>query len=129
MPILSDYTDQPMTDLFESLGAFFAFSNEQLKEKCQDGVEYCNLGGGMIAPVDNAKELVEGITRITKEGVAKDLAANGKEAIIRRELFNYECFYINSYQECIEPLVRYGITEDEIRQAYNKIRTTEDIDL
>lgn len=128
MKYLSDYTQQAQSSLFDELGAFFAFSNKQFEEAKKKGVEYVSLGMGMIVPKNNAKNLVERLGQIHKEGIKQDIADNGKEAIIRRELFNHECFYTNDICDCVEKLEDYGYSYDDIYQVFNHIRKTEDVD-
>ncbi|EIC5074539.1 TPA: hypothetical protein ACGU7E_001558 [Vibrio vulnificus] len=127
MKYLSDYTQQPQTALFDELGAFFAFSNKQFDESKKKGVEYVSLGMGMIVPKNNARELVSRLDEIQKEGIKQDISENGKEAIIRRELFNHECFYINDICDCVEKLEEYGYSYDDIYQIFQLIRRTEDV--
>ncbi|MFM2591293.1 hypothetical protein [Vibrio sp. TBV020] len=128
MKYLSDYTQQAQTDLFDELGAFFAFSNQQFDKAKKKGVEYVSLGMGMIVPKSNAKSLVVRLDEIQKEGIKQDIAENGKEAIIRRELFNHECFYTNDICDCVEKLEEYGYSYDDIYQVFSHIRKTENID-
>ena len=114
MKYLQDYMEKRQTEAFDKAGAFFAFGNDQLKEKRVDGVEYWSLGGGLICPKGNEKELIDTLDLIWKESIAQDLAENGKEKIILRELANHEAWYtmdIESTKECLEP---YGFTEKEI---------------
>ncbi|HAS6131806.1 TPA: hypothetical protein RQK29_002289 [Vibrio vulnificus] len=120
MKYLSDYTQQPQTDLFDELGAFFAFSNNQFDSAKKKGVEYVSLGMGMIVPKNNAKKLIERLDEIQKEGIKQDIAENGKETIIRRELSNYECFYTNDITDCVENLEEYGYSYDDIYQVYRQ---------
>ncbi|HAV1497624.1 DUF7659 family protein [Vibrio parahaemolyticus] len=127
MKYLSDYTQQPQTALFDELGAFFAFSNKQFDEAKKKGIEYVSLGMGMIIPKNNAKKLVERLEQIQKEGIKQDIAENGKEAIIRRELFNHECFYTGDICDCVEKLEEYGYSYDDIYQVYSHICKTEDV--
>ncbi|EGQ8923949.1 hypothetical protein ACN930_002226 [Vibrio parahaemolyticus] len=127
MKYLSDYTQQPQTALFDELGAFFAFSNKQFDESKKKGVEYVSLGMGMIVPKNNARELVSRLDEIQKEGIKQDISENGKEAIIRRELFNHECFYTNDICDCVEKLEEYGYSYDDIYQIFQLIRRTEDV--
>ena len=127
MKYLSDYTQQAQTNLYNELGAFFAFSNKQFEEAKKKGVEYVSLGMGMIVPKNNAKQLVERLGQIQKEGIKQDIAENGKEAIIRRELFNHECFFTHDITDCVEKLEEYGYSHDDIFQVYSHICQTEDI--
>ncbi|GAB7225913.1 hypothetical protein VoSk93_51340 [Vibrio owensii] len=127
MKYLSDYTQQPQTALFDELGAFVAFSNEQFDAAKKKGIEYVSLGMGMIVPKNNAKKLIERLEEIQKEGIKQDIAENGKEAIIRRELFNHECFYTGDICDCVEKLEDYGYSYDEIYQVYSHIYKTKDV--
>jgi hypothetical protein len=53
---------------------------------------------------------MKSIQEITSGKIEKDLEGNGKDAIIERELNNFECFYASDIEDCIETLKRYGIT-------------------
>jgi hypothetical protein len=124
MKYLSDYVNDRTGELYERTGAFFAFGNDQFNEKRQEGVIYVRMGMGLLCPKANAKELSDGLDKAYNEGVAQDLKENGIQAIIKRELYNYECFYSGDYQEVIDRLVndQYGITEEEIHAAYQAER-------
>jgi len=115
-----------MTKAFNDAGAFFAFSDDQYNKAAVEGVKYCSMGAGLIAPVDNAVALRSELDRLYAESIKADLADNGINPIIRRELFNYECFYSGDISDCVEALKDYdGITEALIIQQYNHIRRTE----
>lgn len=129
MKMLSNYTQEAQSTLFDSLGAFFAFSDAQFNQSRKDGVNYCSLGNGLIVPKENAKALVNGLESISKKGIESDLAENGRKAIIRRELFNYECFYTNDISDCVDALSDYGIEREEIRAEYLHILANEDVGL
>lgn len=124
MKYLTDYIRESQTRTMEQFGAFFAFSNKQLDEKRVEGVEYCSMGGGLIAPVDNADELYQALNRVIAEGRAADLAENGKRKIIERELNNHECYYTGSIRVAVESLEPYGITEDEVRAVFKEVLPT-----
>ncbi|TFH89445.1 DUF7659 family protein [Vibrio ouci] len=127
MKYLSDYTEQAQTDLFDELGAFFAFTDKQFNEAKKEGVNYVLLGMGLIVPSQHAKDFVERLAVIQEQGIAQDIAENGKEAIIRRELFNHECFYINDICDCVGALKEYGYSYDDIYQVFNHILRTEEV--
>lgn len=127
MKYLSYYTQQPQTALFDELGAFVDFSNEQFDAAKKKGIEYVSLGMGMIVPKNNAKKLIERLEEIQKEGIKQDIAENGKEAIIRRELFNHEFFYTGDICDCVEKLEDYGYSYDDIYQVYSHIYKTKDV--
>ena len=127
MKYLSDYTSEKQTRAFDEFGAFFAFSNEQFAAAKKEGVKYVSLGFGMIVPESNASALVEKLDELQKEGIALDIAENGIKAIIRRELFNHECFYTNDICDCVERLTGYNVSYDEVYEVFNHIRKTEDV--
>ena len=127
MKYLSHYIQDKQTQAFNETGAFFAFSNQQFDDEKKEGVKYAVIGMGLICPVDNAKQLMTRLDSIAQEGIAEDIKENGKKAIIRRELFNHECFYTNDICDCVEKLEGYGISYDEIYEVFNHIRKTEDV--
>ena len=118
MKYLIDYTNDALTKAFEEAGAFFAFSNKQFSERQKEGVEYASLGAGLICPKDKCAWLLQEMEKITDKGIAKDLKENGKEAIIKRELANHECYYTGDPQDCVDKLEYYPITEEEILRVF-----------
>ncbi|HHP0488756.1 TPA: DUF7659 family protein [Vibrio harveyi] len=127
MKYLSDYTNEKQTRAFAEFGAFFAFSNEQFAAAKKEGIKYVSLGFGMIVLESNASALVEKLDEIQKDAIAQDIAENGIKAIIRRELFNHECFYTNDICDCVERLEGYNVSYDEVYEVFNHIRKTEDV--
>ena len=119
MKYLSDYVQDKQTELFDTTGAFFAFSNKQFDEAKKDNVNYVSLGAGLIAPKDNAKELMKGLETIHTQGIAEDIKENGKEAIIQRELGNHEAQITGDISDTVDSLDGYGITEAEIKAGYS----------
>lgn len=127
---LNKYTEQKQTNLFNKYGVFFAFSNEQLQKGIDDlkskgilleGEKLMRLPLGMLAPSKHAQTVMEKLAKIHKDGRAEDIAENGKEKIIVRELYNYECFYTGDYSEAYENTLKdYGFTLEEVRKAYYK---------
>ena len=128
MKYLSDFTQEKQTALFKETGAFFAFSQQQFEESKVEGVDYVSLVAGLVVPKENAKRLIEELEKIKIEGVNNDLDEHGKKAIIRRELFNHECFYTGDISDCVDKLASYKITEEEIQAQYEYILKTEDVD-
>ena len=128
MKYLNDYTESETTKLFAATGAFFAFSKEQFYEQKTDGIRYVTLGAGMVAPKEDAGRLVEELGRIHSAGIAADVKENGIKAVIRRELFNHECFYTNDISDCCDALIDYpGITRANVLKVYRDIKETEDL--
>jgi hypothetical protein len=118
MKYLQDYQEEAQTALFKKTGAFFAFSNKQFDEEKKEGVKYVHLGAGLICPKVNAKELNEKLDAIYKDAIKKDIAENGIEAIIKRELYNHECFYTGDITDCVSKLQDYPTTKEEIWNVY-----------
>lgn len=118
MKYLRDYQEPQQSDFLKTHGCFFAFSNAQFDEQCEEGIEYTNIGGGLLCPKSKAKAVIEGINDIYNNAIQQDLKENGKTAIIRRELYNHECFYTGDYSPVLDVLKPYSITEAEISQVF-----------
>ena len=128
MKYLTDYTEAKQTKLFNDTGAFFAFGADQFNEQKAEGVKYASLGSGMIVPKDNASRLVEDLGSIYSDGIAADIKENGIKAVIRRELFNHECFYTSDISDCCDALIDYpGITRANDLNVYRDIKQNEDL--
>ena len=121
MKYLSDYTNNATTEAMEKYGAFFAFSVSQFNEKRVEGVLYVQDGSGMIAPKENFKTLVEELNKIHEDGIKQDIAENGIEAIIRRELNNYECDYTGDITDAVEALEGYGVSYEQVLNVYRGV--------
>ena len=66
------------------------------------------------------------ISTIQKEGIEQDIKENGIDNIIKRELFNYECFYTYDYSDCVDALSEYNITEEQVKKVFNEVEPTVD---
>lgn len=117
---IKEYTDEKLTELFNNTGSFFAFSTEQFNEQKKEGIKYISCGAGLICPKDNIEEFKTRYKKLNKDAIKQDLIDNGKENIIIRELYNYECFYIGEISDAVKALKKYGIKENEIQEVYNK---------
>lgn len=124
MKYLSDYVEKAQTAAFEKAGAFFAFSNKQLEGKVKKGVKYVNMGIGLICPKDTADQLFKDLESINKGGIKKDLKENGVKGVIKRELYNHECFYTGSVEDAVDKLESYGISREEVIEVYKEERET-----
>ena len=118
MKHLSDYIEEAQTVAFRNAGAFFAFSQRQFNEQKKTDTKYVNLGGGLICEKGREDQLCETLDKIAEDGIKQDVKENGKDAIIRRELFNHECQITMSPEECTRALKDYPITEAEIFKAF-----------
>ena len=122
MKFLSDYTNAAMTAALQKSGAFFAFSTKQFDEQKKEGVQYVAMDAGMICPKENANQVWKDIANVVAEGIRQDIAENGIDAIIERELFNYESFYTGDLEPVTDALKDYGVTYDQIRLKYNELQ-------
>ena len=118
MKSLTDYIQDEQTKLFGECGAFFAFNQKQFNEQKQEGVAYSAPGAGIICPKNMVMTLVEGLEAIHIGGIKQDIAENGIDAIIHRELGNHECWYTGSISACVDALEGYGITVEQVREVY-----------
>lgn len=126
MKYLSHYVEAAQTKLFNETGTFFAFSKKQYEDQAKANVIYVSLGAGMFCPKENVEALTSGLETINAQGIAQDLAENGKDAIIVRELHNHEAFYVGSISDTVGALADYPITRDEVRAVYNRVAPTVD---
>lgn len=120
MRYLCDIMQDRQTKLFEECGTFFAFSQQQLDEKIKPNIKYVQLPGGMFNPKETAQKLIDGLGIIYKESIEEDMAENGKDAIILRELENHEAFYTGLIDATVEKLEDYPITRQEIAIIFAK---------
>lgn len=90
MKYLSDYTEQAQRLSFERHGAFFAFGQKQFNEQRREGVDYVNMGMGLLCPETNVQQLIEELDQVYKQAVSLDVSENGAQKIIEREYFNHE---------------------------------------
>ena len=120
MRYLSNIIEEAQTEVFNDTGAFFAFSNKQFNEQKVCGVVYVNTGSGLLCPKGKEEELTRRLIKIAKDGFLIDIAENGKEGVIHRELGNHEYSYTHDITATIEALSGYPITEAEIRAEVPK---------
>ncbi|MDD3465619.1 MAG: hypothetical protein PHE67_00600 [Campylobacterales bacterium] len=126
MKYLRHYVEDSHTSALNKHGAFFAFSNKQFLEAKKEGVEYISLGAGLICPKENAKALMQDISSATDMGIKQDIEENGLEAIIKRELSNYECYYSNDIDDAVRALKSYNISREQIQAVFNGERIKQD---
>ena len=119
LPQLLDNFDEELSKLTDKYGAFWAFSNTQFSEKSVKGVQYVNMGAGLVCPKDNAKALNKGIETLSEQAIKIDLEQNGVEAIIKRELDNHECYWSGDIEDCVHALAGYGITIEQIADVFH----------
>ena len=121
MNYLNDYTEKPINELFDKYGAFYAFSNDQFREKAIKAVKYCKVGIGLILPKIHFKDFQDEYLQIIKECIQKDINENGLDNIIERELANHECYYTYNYNEInfLDSLKDYPISKEDIKRVFH----------
>ena len=118
MKYLTHYTEEEQTRIFKKYGVFFAFNNQQFAEQKVEGVTYVNGPSGMIIPKEHVDKVIEELNICHEKGIAQDIAENGKNRIIRRELDNYECYYTHDISDAVDALEPYGITEAQVLKVF-----------
>tara|TARA_R110000851_G_scaffold39729_7_gene100723 strand:+ start:1056 stop:1439 length:384 start_codon:yes stop_codon:yes gene_type:complete len=126
MKSMSDYSKDAVSAALEKAGAFFAFSEKQFEENKVDGVKYGSRGAGLICPIANAKQLNADLKQARIDAVAKDKEENTAEAIIERELSNYECYYTYDIDDAISSLSDYGYSNDKILEVFHATKGRHD---
>ena len=118
MKYLSDYTQEAMTKALNKAGAFFAFGDKQFKEQQKKDIKYISLDAGLICPKNTANELVKELNNTVTQGIKQDIKENGKRAIIKRELANYETYYTGDITDTVDALKDYKFTAQEILKIF-----------
>jgi len=120
MKTLQEYTDEKINVLFAKYNGFFAFSTDQFQKAKKEKVKYVNRNGGLYHEAGKEKEFDIEYQQIIKESIEQDLKENGKEAIIERELCNYECYYTREIDDAVQALKVYGIKENEVLRVFQE---------
>ncbi len=118
MTTIDHYNGSRINRIMKHHGAFFAFSSEQYELKARPGVRYASLGAGLIAPMQNACAVMEDLKTSTRISITADIAENGIDAIIMRELANHEANYTRDYSDALAALRCYGVTEEKMREVF-----------
>lgn len=102
------------TRIWDTYGAFFAFTQKQFNEKMKEGVQYVSPFSGLICPSQSVEKMQEEMDAAVNEFQAYELETHGKKKLIWRELANHECQISMDYREAFDTLECYGITEEEV---------------
>ena len=104
---LSDYVNQPLSELYKKYDIIIAFSPDQFKEQRKADIEYIHIGAGMICPKGNQDAFVGELEELYYNAICQDVAENGAVSIIKREFANYECSYTGDIDDLTEYLSKY----------------------
>lgn len=111
--------DELLTEVFNKHDVFFAFSNKQVEEQKKEGVEYIyNSSLNMFYNIKSKDTIYKDMEEAIDKAIAIDKEQNTKEAIILRELLNYECFYTGSPRDAIEALKDYSYTKEDVLEVF-----------
>jgi hypothetical protein len=128
MKYLQDYLSVPQSAAFKKYGAFFAFSGKQFTEAKVEGVEYNNMGAGLICPKVNCEILSTELDTIWDSAIKQDVAEHGISAIIRRELYNHEAFYTYSIESTMDALEPYRVKHSQVWAVFNEVVAKEELE-
>lgn len=106
--------------LISDSSGFIAMSSGEFEAKNVVGVEYTNIVDGIYVPTENATYFLSRLAEITEKSIQTDLLLNTKKAIIHRELKNNNCYNTGNIESCIDVLMRYGISREEIIEEFMK---------
>jgi hypothetical protein len=107
MKYLSDYTNEPLSELFKKYGVIIAFSNDQFENQRDTQITYSHVGNGMICPKDNVDSFIGEVEELYYNAICEDVAENGAVGIIKREFGNYETAYTGDKTDLMGYLSKY----------------------
>jgi len=109
---------------FSAWWAFFAFSDEQLKEwlNWKPEEEYASAPWGMIVRKNNCKEMFEAFHKHCDDERNRRIKEVWLDAIIESELWNYEAWYTWEIDDAYEVLKEYWATRQQVLNVYREKR-------
>lgn len=119
MKTIAHYIDEILRDLMKECEAFTAFSNFRFHEMKQDEVRYVKVGAGIYCPKDYAEYFIKAYNKHESDARKKDIAENGKDGVIIRELKLHDCFNTGDHTPALEAVEGHGITEDEVLMVFS----------
>jgi hypothetical protein len=119
-----NYIEQKHTELFNKLGCFWAFNDNQFKEGLEKagGIEktgkYIAMGGGLCCPKKNIEALINGMDQIKKDW-KKDREKVDQIRLIFKGIDSWnrpvwKAPDINAYYGSVTELFDYNATEAEV---------------
>jgi len=130
MKYLTDYLNPLVSDVLDTYGAFFAFSDRSFEEQRdteRPKEDYCTVRGypGLVVLKDTVDEIVSQLRKVYADAIQQDITENGKEAVIRRELNNHEAMCTMDPTDTIAALAGYDITEEEVLNMLKTMKAGE----
>lgn len=109
------------TELFNKVGLFFAFSNQQFEENktpLKEGDKYVSIGAGGYLPKGNIDTFLNGMEALNKWYKAEVKANKGaRRANIAYELANHEAYYTGDISDTLRTLGK-EYTRKEVLKVY-----------
>lgn len=123
MKYLNDYIEESTKGLSDKHKIFFAFNDEQFIE----GANKYNLnrddvrggGSGIYGTLKGLKGYYKDFSGAHDKAVTQDIKDNGLDAIIQRELMNYEAHLSYDLINVKNVLSWYKITDEHFNKQYN----------
>jgi hypothetical protein len=125
MKSLIDYTAPKLNKLYIENAVYFDGSSAY---ENAENLNYIYCGLGMNIPAEKVDYVKKMTAEIHDECIELDIKINGREAIILRELEEYECFKTNNLVGCIRSLSSYNIQVQEIMDVFNMTERVLNID-
>lgn len=119
---IKEESEAKLSKLLADCRVFFAFSNQQFEENktpLDEGDRYVAMGYGGYLPKSMLANYLSGSKEITtweKEQIAEN---KQEEVEILSELHNYECFYVNDIEDCVDA-IGYKYSREQIMSVYRK---------
>lgn len=110
--------DNEQTKILDDNGAFFAFNINQFNACANQSINYKSLGGGLYCPESNIDDLALQLKDSHTFKIQYELSNNSLKDIIWYELANHECQITGDYNDAIDVLKVYGITETDIKTEW-----------
>lgn len=111
------------SELFRSVGLFWAFNNEQWEEgrkanPIPEGEKYSHIGHGGYLPKSNLKKFIDGMEEVKKWEKDQIKAHKQQDAAILYELGNHECWYTGDISPVVELFPH--VKKDRIWKIYKE---------
>lgn len=114
------YFQPAFSAILKKYDAFFAFNDEQRKQKKED-VPYLSLPSGLYIPKANVAAYMMEWVDIAEQAKKDLLKAHTMEEVVLYELINTEYMVSGNWVDAWERLFGYGFTKEELRPAFREV--------